>query len=141
SLNRYSNILPGFAFANVKPGSILEYRFKLTSKYNIYLPTWDFQDEIPMRYSELSVAIPDLFYFRTVPHYSMQLAKHATTMSTGALQEMTHSLSVGSTTSSDQQSETYSFNVNNETWGMANVPSMRVDSYTSSFENNAQRIS
>ncbi|HZY38206.1 MAG TPA: DUF3857 domain-containing protein, partial [Mucilaginibacter sp.] len=129
-----------FAFPNVKPGSILEYKYKHVRNYFSYLPTWDFQAPVPVRYSELSVAIPDVFYFRVAPHFYQAMVKHSTSVGSGVLKVTSHSLSVGATATSDQQSDSYPYNVNNEVWGMANVPSLQTDDYTSSFADNVQRI-
>lgn len=56
-----------FAFPNVKPGSIIEYKYAVSSDYVDLFPDWYFQDEIPTRYSELSSSVPnELFYKKLV---------------------------------------------------------------------------
>jgi len=52
-----------FALPNVKPGSIIEYKYQWNSAfYN--MPVWFFQDNLPVRYNELKTSIPEVFYFR-----------------------------------------------------------------------------
>ena len=48
-----------FSFPQVSEGCVLEYTYKIES-YDFYsLPKWYFQDEIPVRYSELTFSRPD----------------------------------------------------------------------------------
>lgn len=56
-----------FSFPNVKPGSVIEYKYKL-NRNSIYLPTWSFQARIPVRYSEYKTKIPDFLFFRIKSH-------------------------------------------------------------------------
>lgn len=128
-----------FTLPNVKPNCIIEYKYKLTSLFNLFVPTWYFQDVIPVRYSEYATAIPDIFYFRTEPHFNLTLVKHSTSTDAQVLKVLSHSYSMDSGQSS-QESESYPYNENNETWGVANIPSLRVDAYMSSFADNAQRL-
>jgi hypothetical protein len=53
-----------FTFPNVKPGSVIEYKYTLNSHIYYYLPEWSFQSSLPERYNELTTEIPDLFYFK-----------------------------------------------------------------------------
>jgi hypothetical protein len=50
-----------FALPDVKPGSIIEYRYKISSDYMFNLRDWDFQEKIPSVYSEYEV--------RMIPFY------------------------------------------------------------------------
>ena len=51
-----------FAIPNVKPGSIVEYKYKLRSPNILNLRDWEFQWRIPVDYSEYKV--------RMIPHYA-----------------------------------------------------------------------
>ncbi|WP_163715737.1 DUF3857 and transglutaminase domain-containing protein [Mangrovibacterium lignilyticum] len=51
-----------FAMPNVKPGSIVEYRYKLESQYKFNLRDWEFQWKIPVIYSE--------YIARMIPFYT-----------------------------------------------------------------------
>jgi hypothetical protein len=50
-----------FAFPDVKPGSICEYRYKIRSQYKFNLRDWEFQSKIPTLYSEYEI--------RMIPFY------------------------------------------------------------------------
>ena len=62
-LNDYRQEL-SFVMPNVKKGSVLEIKYKISS-YNIgSLKTWYYQDEIPVKYSNFWYATPDLFKYQ-----------------------------------------------------------------------------
>lgn len=52
-----------FAFADVKNGSVLEYKYTVTSPYTREVSRWFFQTEIPVMYSEVKFAHPDVFQY------------------------------------------------------------------------------
>ena len=45
-------ILKKFAIPNVKPGSVIEYKYKVNSEYIFNFPSWEFQWKIPVIYSK-----------------------------------------------------------------------------------------
>lgn len=47
-----------FTFPNLKPGSVIEYRYTLTEKNNLHIHPWFFQDEIPVEVSSYSLTLP-----------------------------------------------------------------------------------
>jgi hypothetical protein len=105
-----------FSFPNVKPGSVIEYKYYLNANAFYDFPGWNFQDKIPVRYSELTTAIPDIFYFRAMPHISSALVKHTTKTEGGTLP------------------------IEKETRGIANIPSLPDEPYMSSFRDNVESI-
>lgn len=64
-----------FSMPNVKAGSVIEYKYKYHTVSISNFPSWDFQQKIPVRYSELDTSIPDLLYFREVNHVWMPYSK------------------------------------------------------------------
>ncbi|MEO7445075.1 MAG: DUF3857 domain-containing protein [Ferruginibacter sp.] len=63
---RYSRLV--IAFPEVKPGSVIEYKYKLERETWTDLKTWYFQSSIPTRYSEFEFEIPGLFRFEALPN-------------------------------------------------------------------------
>jgi hypothetical protein len=47
-----------FSFPNVKPGSIIEYKYKLNTPDYSNLPDWTFQSKLPVKYSGLIPLFP-----------------------------------------------------------------------------------
>lgn len=52
-----------FALPNVKQGTVFEYRYKMIRKSYSYIPSWTFQQRIPVRYSAYNVSVPEYFEF------------------------------------------------------------------------------
>jgi len=53
-----------FSFPNVKPGSVVEFRYALTTQAIGNFPDWFFQADIPTRYSELKTLIPPILFYK-----------------------------------------------------------------------------
>lgn len=58
-----NHYVASFTMPNVKEGSIIEYTTKITSPYFTFVPEWYFQYDIPVRYSEFTLKIPQKLYF------------------------------------------------------------------------------
>lgn len=52
-----------FALPNVKAGTVFEYKYKILRKSYSYIPSWTFQQSIPVKYSAYNVIIPEYFQF------------------------------------------------------------------------------
>jgi Domain of Unknown Function with PDB structure (DUF3857) len=53
-----------FSFPNVKPGSVIEFKYSLTATSVSDFPDWYFQSHIPTRYSEFNASVPDILYYK-----------------------------------------------------------------------------
>lgn len=53
-----------FALKDIKEGSIIEFQYIITTSLESSLLSWTFQDEIPVRRSDLIVRIPEQFKFK-----------------------------------------------------------------------------
>jgi len=63
-----------FAFPNVQPGCVIEYKYVLSSKSLNNFPDWYFQSEIPTRYSQFSADVPSLLHYKTLQMTKLPLA-------------------------------------------------------------------
>lgn len=52
-----------FAMPNVKPGSIIEYRYRLTTPASFNLPDWYYQSNIPTLYSEYIIEMSPFYEY------------------------------------------------------------------------------
>lgn len=68
-----------FALPNVKTGTVFEYRYKTTRKSYSYLPSWKFQNNIPVIYSAYKVTIPEYFQFTILVTKRQEIEKKAST--------------------------------------------------------------
>jgi hypothetical protein len=62
-----------FAFPNVQPGSVIEYKYAITSKSVANFPDWYFQNDIPTRYSEFNTDLPTLLHYKTLQMITLPL--------------------------------------------------------------------
>lgn len=60
--NRNIN-LHKFTLPNVKEGSVIEYTYTISSEFLANFPNWQFQYDIPVRWSEYWAMFPDFFIF------------------------------------------------------------------------------
>ncbi len=65
-----------FAFPNVKAGSIIEYKYDITSEDLGLFPDWFFQHDIPTRYSELSTTVPGELFYKNLVMVTMPYVKN-----------------------------------------------------------------
>lgn len=99
-----------FSFPNVKPGCIIEYKYRLTSVSVSNFPDWYFQGNLPTRYSELNTTIPDILTYKRLPNL--------------------HSSYVVDKTNSS----------NTHTEAMANIISLKDEPYMDARDDNSERI-
>jgi hypothetical protein len=64
-----------FSFPDVKPGSVIEYKYTVLSP-SLIMPTWFFQAGVPTRYSEFSAQIPPILYYKSFLTVNQPLAKN-----------------------------------------------------------------
>ena len=64
-----------FTFPNVRPGSVIEFRYKLTTPYPYNYPDWFFQTSIPTRYSEFDASFVYDYKFNFFKKVYQRMAK------------------------------------------------------------------
>ena len=74
-----------FTFPNVNSGSIIEYKYTWNGEDYGYVPAWSYQEDIPVRYTELDTKLPDLLYFTTRVKSLLPLTKYTTSQETGSI--------------------------------------------------------
>lgn len=62
-----------FSFPEVKPGSIIEYKYRVAFRY---FPTWYFQGDLPTRYSECQIDLTNDMEFRAIPRVYQPFIKN-----------------------------------------------------------------
>jgi len=73
----YSEI--SFALPNVKTGTVFEYKYKKSRRSYSYIPSWNFQQSIPVRYSAYNVIIPEYFQFTLLVTKRQEMEKKPST--------------------------------------------------------------
>lgn len=106
-----------FTMPNVKEGTVLEYRYHKQSEFFYELETWVFQKEIPSRWSELELKVPEsLVYKNFMQGYHVPAISEANSFS-------------------DTQ-----FNGTLYRWAMAKLPALKNEAYITTLEDYASKI-
>jgi hypothetical protein len=111
-----------FSMPDVKAGSVIEYKYTLTSNSPEIIPAWYFQAEMPVRYSEYITTIPEYFIFTTQTRIRTPYTKFLKSAGNGSYGSL-------------------QFNTNIEDRVMANVPSLTDETWMSSREDNLNSLS
>jgi Domain of Unknown Function with PDB structure (DUF3857) len=114
-----------FSMPNVKPGSVIEYKYKYRTQSVSNFPSWDFQEKIPTRYSELDTSIPDLLYFRVIRHVWQPYFKS---------EHSTQSRSLGGGVNA------VLYNQEEDKRALINVPSLHDEPYMRSYADNLMSL-
>jgi transglutaminase-like putative cysteine protease len=108
-----------FTFPQVKAGSIIEYSYKLTISYEGGFPDWNFQGNIPVRYSELKAAILNDYAYQMNVNVFQAFAKN-----TKEIWRKRKTDSIG----------------NKYDWALKNVPSYKEEPYSTCREDNLESL-
>lgn len=81
-----------FALPDVRIGTVFEYKYKVTSKSYSYIPSWNFQQSIPVRYSEYSTTIPEYFQFTMQATNRQEMIKNVSKYSDGTSWYVMHNV-------------------------------------------------
>ncbi|WP_461449426.1 DUF3857 domain-containing protein [Mucilaginibacter sp.] len=115
-----------FSFPNVKPGSVIEYKYAWNGQDYGYIPAWYYQENIPVRYSELKTSIPDLFEFSTHTRGALPLATYKTSLTNGSF-------------GTGQDAITFNNNCTDRV--VYNIPSLNEEPYMTSTTDNLSSLS
>jgi hypothetical protein len=99
-----------FSFPNVQAGSVLEFKYTLTSASVADFPDWYFQSHLPNRYSLLKTTVPDILYYKNLENRTQQYAIYSDDSNGGQVR------------------------------AIANIPSIPDEPFMTSREDNSERI-
>jgi hypothetical protein len=117
-----------FVFPEVKPGTVMEYMYIMTTPYHFNLPDWEFQERIPVVYSRYTV--------RMIPFYEYAFIVQGTTkfdVQTSTVDKATRSFGAVGEVYGQQVGTGVKFQDMVHVYGMNNVPAFRDESYITSY--------
>lgn len=123
-----------FTFANIKEGSIIEYKYVVKSPFYSRLRSWYFQSQYPVLWSQYQVTIPPMFTYYPVKQgflpYTIDSVK-------GIFKSYNVIVSNGT-----GSSEHYSFSGTGKynVWAIKDAPAFKKENFTSSSENYFSKI-
>ncbi len=113
-----------FAFPNLQEGSIIEYRYQVVQYNNVFtLTDWYFQEDIPVRHSELFLALPETHEYQ----FLCQGEKYPKLTK---LQDSTHLTFFRYSMANDQTTR----------FSMDSIPAMKKENYVTTMDNYRSRI-
>ena len=103
-----------FTFPNVKPGSIIEFKYEWSTQYAADLQPWIFQSAIPTRFSEFQCKFTEDYFFKVVTRIDPKFASN------------TSVFIVGKDNAGNKE----------YTWSLKNIHALNAEPYTSSISDN-----
>ncbi|GGD20519.1 DUF3857 domain-containing protein [Flavobacterium orientale] len=132
--NKYWNKVK-ISMPNVKEGSIIEYKYVLTSPFFSNLPEWYFQKGIPVNYSKFETIIPEYYVYNPrLKGYSMPIVSKTSKSKTINYTEKT-SRSGTDPRPSNFSNEQMSYNEAVTTYIAENLWSMKSESFVGNINN------
>ncbi|MFT3823486.1 MAG: DUF3857 domain-containing protein [Chitinophagaceae bacterium] len=113
-----------FTFPEIKPGSVIEYRYVIVRETSNSIDPWIFQARIPTRVSTFRIAIPEYFQFTTSKHISLPVESKQ--------DEYRGSISFPSGTLEYKNEEYY--------YKMKNIPALKYEPYMGAIGDYLQRV-
>lgn len=134
-VNKYYTVRK-FTFPNLKEGSILEYKYKITTPFFTYLRSWDFQGSMPRIWSEYSVSVPGLFDYVLINqgYHQFDISDANTS------HDFFHILVPAQSAYEKTEVIKWEGNVYNNVWAVKNVPALKNEAFTTSLSNHIQKI-
>lgn len=128
--NKYQTVRK-FTFPNIKEGSIIEYKYTITSPFFAYLPSWQFQGELPRLWSEYQVTIPsDILDFVVTRKGFLPYA-----IDTTFEDKETYNILFPGDASEAAQVGTLTSATITARWALKDVPPLKDESYVTSLDN------
>ncbi|HRZ75424.1 MAG TPA: DUF3857 domain-containing protein [Flavobacterium sp.] len=127
-----------FTMPNVKPGSVLEYKYEIRSPFEQSIDQVECQYEIPLNKLDVKISIPDYYTVKpsTKGYFPINLKQSKentsfTLMST----ERTNSGGTFNTVSSQTYADNYTYTSNVYSVTMSNVPAIKLEPYVDNLSN------
>ena len=105
-----------FSIPEVKPGTVIEYRYRRTSDFITYIPSFRFQHDIPVIYSYSEAAIPEFFRFNIDMKGYLRI-------------DLQETASTDSFPLSNQSTETYTYNVRRLHCEIKDIPALKKEPF------------
>jgi hypothetical protein len=119
---------------NVKEGSIIEFKFEVTSAY-IDISTWQFQTDIPVVYSEFTTNIPEYYIFNAQHKGYLSPKVQSENVSKSVAYTSKDRQDSGPRVSTSFSSESLSYTEAKTTYVLENVPALKEESFANNINN------
>jgi len=132
------------SFPAVKEGSVWELKYTIRSPFIGNIRDWNFQKELPIRWSEYEVNIPEYFRFgrQATGYYPFVINKKESHPESVSFQEMTYSGNTqqGVNLHATPSHSSVDYMVYSEKYATQNVPGMKEEPFARTVDNYATKI-
>jgi hypothetical protein len=131
-----------FTLPNVREGAVIEYSYTVVSDFLFNFQDWQFQQSIPVRWSEYRAQVPEYFDYKMLMQGYLPLAASEHPQGVGQYtvrwsSSIEAGLNGGRTSGG---SETVTAQVTNHRWAVQNAPAFRVEPFMTSSRDHVARI-
>ena len=124
------------AFPNVREGSVIEYSYRLIYPGFGFIPSWSFQGDFPVLWSEYEITFPSLFNYMIEKHGYLHYL-----IDTSLNSASSYSLSLAGNGYGAGYSGNWRGNSVHHIWAMENVPTLaKREPYTTTLANHQSRL-
>jgi hypothetical protein len=125
---------------NIKEGSVVELSYEITSDLFSYLREWEFQNEIPTRWSEYSLEYPEYFSFSQSAQGFEQYVINEQSEGTGSANWSETERSGGRVAQSTTTNNSVNFSTKKYHWAIQNAPALRPEPYIDNPQSYSTKI-
>jgi hypothetical protein len=121
------------AAINVKEGSVIEIAYRVRSEFLFNFQSWEFQSNIPARWSEYRAVVPEYFNYQRYMQGYVALSVNESSMKSDSF-----SYSYGLTSHTQQELITY--NIETSRWAAQDVPAFRTEPFMTTASDYISKI-
>jgi hypothetical protein len=123
------------AMPGVKEGSVIEYKYRITSPYMSSFPTWTFQSTIPVNYSKYVTKIPEYYTYKSNFRGYVYPVKQETSEDKTYTYTSKDRSANGYITNTTFTNESIKYKESITTYTVQKAPSMKEENYVSNIRN------
>ena len=129
-----------FTMPNISEGCVIEFTYKINSDFITFLKEWEFQEAIPVVYSEYSVDIPEYFHYQKVNQGYLNLTLKEKTTKNGTVSFVSTSRGDIRGGGGSMSSQTVNYTINSETWAIEHAPALKEEEYITTMDDYVTKI-
>lgn len=129
-----------FTLPNVKRGSIIDIRYSIISDIIWYVREWNFQDLIPVNWSEYTVTIPEYLIFSKLMHGAVPFAISEVLTVPGNATLTFKDRTEGNIVQTSFSTETVQFNQSQYHFATSDVPAIQEEPYSIALTNYISKV-
>ncbi|MBX2842525.1 MAG: hypothetical protein KTR26_12200 [Flammeovirgaceae bacterium] len=136
---KFNNVLDitKFNMPNIKEGAVFEFQYKIVSDFYTYLKPWQFQEEIPVIWSEYTTEVPEYFYYQKNQQGYLHI-EHSEGEKIGSISQM-YSRNTGNG-GRERSTSKLDYRINTENWILRNGPAFEGESYITTSDDYVSKI-